>query len=60
MEKMAKQSFPMPKKPCLDVKQRILRLRQQFVLMLKRQNESKQEIRNIVLPEGSQDHQEEV
>ena len=36
---MAKNEFPMPKKPCPDVKRRILRLRNDFILMLKRQNE---------------------
>jgi len=37
---MAKQEFPMPKKPCRDVRARVLRLREQFVLMLKRQQEN--------------------
>ena len=37
---MAKNKFPMPKKPCPDVKRRILRLRNDFILMLKRQQEN--------------------
>ena len=39
LTKMAKQEFPMPKKPCRDVRARVLRLREQFILMLKRQQE---------------------
>ena len=43
MEKLAKNEFPMPKKPCPDVKRRILRLREQFILMLKRQQENEKD-----------------
>ena len=39
---MAKQEFPMPKRPCRDVRARVLRLREQFILMLKRQQENDQ------------------
>ena len=36
MEKLAKKEFPMPKKACPEKRRAIIRLREGFILMLKK------------------------